>query len=64
VAKDKLASPESGTENEKDRVLEKDEAKIKVLIKAPSLIFSTAFIKGEPTDPSFSSAGLVGSLSF
>ena len=44
MAKDKLASPESGTENEKDRVLEKDEAKIKVLIKAPSLIFSTAFI--------------------
>ena len=33
-----------GLEMKKDRVREKDEAKTKFLIKAQSLIFSTAFI--------------------
>ena len=37
-----------------DGMQEKDEAKIKFLIKAPSLIFSILFIQGKPTDPIFS----------
>ena len=35
----------------KEWVREKDEAKTKFLIKAQSLIFSTVFIYGKPTDP-------------
>jgi hypothetical protein len=40
----KLGYLKGKLEMEKDRIREKDEAKTKVLIKAPSLIFSTVFI--------------------
>jgi hypothetical protein len=37
-------APEKGAGNEKDRVQERKEGKTKFLMKAQSLIFSTAFI--------------------
>jgi hypothetical protein len=61
--------PEREAGNEKGRAGERRmKPKQRFLIKAQSLIFSSAFIKGKTPDPSFVSAGLcskgssVGSL--
>ena len=51
AAMDELGYLKGGLEMKKDRVREKDEAKTKVLIKAQSLIFSTAYIKGKTIKP-------------
>ena len=51
--------PERETGNEKRWMVERRmKPRQRFLIKAQSLIFSSEFIQGKPTDPSFVSAGL------
>ena len=51
AAMGELGDLRGGLEMKRNGVREKDEAKTKFLIKAPSLIFITVFTEGKPTDP-------------